>query len=100
MSSADGCCVVKATKALKGKDGKEAGLSWQQGRGVKSAFKDARGHVGEAAGAEVGWTEPLKRYAENETGQRSLLGDGEQAPSAYHVDRRGLDPSGVEATFG
>ncbi|MER0478477.1 hypothetical protein ABR737_09015 [Streptomyces sp. Edi2] len=72
--------------------------SWRaQAEDMREVAHDLRHGAGQLARQ---WTEPLKRYAESETGQRSLLGDGAQAPAAYHVDRRGLDPSSVEATFG
>ncbi|MFI7101415.1 WXG100 family type VII secretion target [Streptomyces sp. NPDC050161] len=99
--------VRTTAKALSGKEGKEDGLSLLQRQAVGQPYKQAAKLVdkaGESAGLEPKWKKPLEEYAKSDTGQRSVLQDGSEAPAPYRVDTGGLDdhgdPGSIERTFG
>jgi len=84
----------KTAKALSGKEGKEEGLSFIQRQLIGAPRKIVEKGLGET-GIDKKWTGPLKEYGKDETGRRSLLENGDEAPPAYHVDR-----SRIEEAFG
>ncbi|MEV4612810.1 PPE domain-containing protein [Kitasatospora sp. NPDC049258] len=86
--------VRKTAKALSGKKGKEEGLSFLQRQAVGAPAKIVGKGLKEL-GIDKKWTGPLKDYAKDEDGRRSLLDDGDEAPPAYHVDR-----GRIEQAFG
>ncbi|WP_246193163.1 WXG100 family type VII secretion target [Kitasatospora atroaurantiaca] len=86
--------VRKTAKALSGKEGKEEGLSLLQRQALKLPQKAVE-HGLKEVGLDRKWKGPLKDYAMDETGRRSLLDNGDEAPPAYHVDR-----SRIEEAFG
>ncbi|MCB5909011.1 hypothetical protein [Streptomyces pinistramenti] len=100
--------VRTTAKALSGKDGKEDGLSLLQRQAIGQPCKQAAKLVdkaGESTGLEQKRKKPLEEYAKSDTGQRSVLQDGSEAPAPYRVDTGSLDPDhkepgSIERTFG